>query len=422
MSSRVVAERFQTSIKTRLRNESIIVGLVTLTLYVTFRFSIFKPWFDVARVYEWLRFEEWAFAAFMLAFAFGILSSIRWRAFEQLSSRLYALYRTSRIASSALDSIEVIRHAVGAVRDIMGYNQVAVLMLDADRFTPAAWAGYQERPPELRAEHGILGQVVRTGRPVFLPRAAADSEYLPLGTSAHSAIVYPLTVEGRTVGVLLVETLHRQLMLEDLEVIGSVASQLGVALGNALRYERTKEQAIRDGLTGLYNHAYLQERLREELSRAQRYQRPLSLVLADLDHFKVINDTFGHTEGDRFLRLFSEILRAHFREIDLPARYGGEEFAVIMIEASREEAVAAAERVRQHVDRSGALDVNGQKVSMKASFGVAAFPEDAIYVEELIARADEALYGAKRLGRNRVGVARSRAGPSPLQPVNAPPR
>lgn len=158
---------------------------------------------------------------------------------------------------------------------------------------------------------------------------------------------------------------------------------------------------VRDRLTGLFNFPYFQDRLREELERAHRYARDLTLLLIDVDRFKRVNDTLGHPTGDRALASVANLIRSSIRDADVPARYGGDEFAVILPEATRDGGIVVGERIRAAVEGFDvAADERGYRVTL--SIGVAAFPSDGNDARTLIERADEALYQAKRSGGNRV--------------------
>ena len=164
-------------------------------------------------------------------------------------------------------------------------------------------------------------------------------------------------------------------------------------------YERTERSAVTDGLTGLFNHAYLIQALKREVLRARRHDLKLSLAMFDLDDFKRVNDTRGHLEGDRILMRTAAVMRESLREIDTAARYGGEEFAILLPETSRAGAHVVADRIRRRVeDRLRARDGGGTTISG----GVATYPEDATSPEELLRRADEGLYRAKADGKNRI--------------------
>ena len=166
----------------------------------------------------------------------------------------------------------------------------------------------------------------------------------------------------------------------------------------AIRFSRAEVEAITDGLTGLYNHRYLHERLGEELRRADQRQERVSLLFCDCDHFKAYNDACGHKAGDEALARIARVIEAAGRRIDLAARYGGEEFVLVLIDTDGAGALAVAERLRREVERVGATDGHPLTVSV----GVATYPEDAVAKDELLDKADWAMYAAKRAGRNRV--------------------
>jgi len=161
------------------------------------------------------------------------------------------------------------------------------------------------------------------------------------------------------------------------------------------------EQVKRDGLTGLYNHAYFQEVLARETARAGRYNRSFSLLFADLDHFKQYNDQQGHQAGDKALVLIADLIRRNVRKADYVARYGGEEFVVLLPETSKDRARIVAERVREaignHPFPGGEMQPGG---AMTISIGISSFPEDGMLPIELIRGADAALYAAKHMGGN----------------------
>lgn len=175
------------------------------------------------------------------------------------------------------------------------------------------------------------------------------------------------------------------------------------------RNRTLERQVLRDGLTGLYNRRYMQDRLREELARAHRYRRDLALLLLDVDHFKRVNDTLGHPAGDLALARVARTLRSTIRDTDIPARYGGDEFAVILPEASHDGGRAVGERIRAAVEAMDASGVEASRITV--SVGIAAFPIDADDAALLIEQADRALYQAKRDGKNRVAVAGSARSP-----------
>ena len=160
--------------------------------------------------------------------------------------------------------------------------------------------------------------------------------------------------------------------------------------------------ASRDSLTGLLNKREFDKRLKEETKRATRTHHPLALLILDLDHFKRVNDDYGHPCGDKVLRVLAALISKQVREIDYVARYGGEEFAVIMAEASEDDAMDAAERIRQTVENHAFTIREDKILKMTVSVGFAMYPDDAANENVLISCADQALYNAKGEGRNRV--------------------
>jgi len=197
----------------------------------------------------------------------------------------------------------------------------------------------------------------------------------------------------------------------------------GQLLERAIRYalerssllENIRELAVRDALTGLYNRRELHRFLDSELERSQRYGHPLSFVLIDLDHFKNINDEYGHLAGDEALKQTAQALQAYSRRSDLLARYGGDEFAIVMTDTSAEVAWQGAERLRKMVANESVKVSRGYgfigNVKITISMGMAEYPGDADSSGTLIEAADQALYEAKRLGRNR--TVRFQAGQTP---------
>ena len=212
----------------------------------------------------------------------------------------------------------------------------------------------------------------------------------------------PLVAQGETVGLLYLE--ERAIAGNSIEdrYLQVLAETLASSLVNLRLRERLRHQSIRDPLTGLFNRRYMEESLELECARAQRAGNNLSVVMADIDHFKRFNDTFGHDAGDLILKHVGEMLRRLLRQGDVACRFGGEEFILLLPGISIAEALAAAERIRAGAQLIDAVH-RGQSVGkITMSIGVAEFPSSGDTPEAIIAAADQALYAAKHGGRNRV--------------------
>ena len=223
----------------------------------------------------------------------------------------------------------------------------------------------------------------------------------------------PLRAEDPAVlGTLVLGSRRRDVFTADrVRQLEVVALQAAESIQRARLFDATERMATTDGLTGLLNHRTFQGRLDEHLLAAQRYGRKLSVILCDIDHFKSVNDTYGHPVGDQVLRGVARVLAKEARTTDLVARYGGEEFAVVMPETDTAGALVIAERIRERIAQMVTGTAQGP-LTITMSLGVATFPEDGQKKGELVEKADGCLYHAKRHGRNRsVAAVTLRAGP-----------
>ena len=216
----------------------------------------------------------------------------------------------------------------------------------------------------------------------------------------------PLVSQNETLGLLHVsftqEALGRSSIEERREELEAIANALGLALGNLALREKLKAQSIRDALTGLYNRRFLEEALPREIERCRRRNLPLVVVMADLDHFKRLNDTWGHEAGDLAIQRFAETLRRNFRQEDILCRYGGEEFCLVLPECAVEDARRRSERLLAQM-RETPIPFGREVVGpVTVSLGLVEFPTDAATGEALLRAADAALYRAKQTGRDRI--------------------
>jgi diguanylate cyclase (GGDEF)-like protein len=221
----------------------------------------------------------------------------------------------------------------------------------------------------------------------------------------RALLALPLTTAEGVVGVVVVwSSRTTRLSHGSVDLLEALAPHAGMQLAAVLDYGRLRERSERDPLTNLRNRRALDGALERERPRAQRYGRPLAVVTMDVDHFKAVNDRFGHAAGDEVLRRVAGVLTEGVRDIDVAARAGGEEFVLVLPETTAAAAREVAERLRVAVAEM-VVEHEGERIGVRLSAGVAAWPECVAAPEDLLEASDRALYAAKRGGRNRVSVA-----------------
>jgi two-component system cell cycle response regulator len=271
-------------------------------------------------------------------------------------------------------------------------------------------SGRENRPMTFRRGDGLLGWVVEHKEGLLLDDSQADPRYVPgarlgrQGFDIRAFVAEPLWSGGNVIGVLSVSSPEAAMFSPDHQLMVRLLANCSAP---PIERSRLRRLAMTDDLTLAYNQRFLTPRFYEEMERARRTGGPLSVLLLDLDHFKKVNDDYGHAVGDAVLRIFADRVRAMVRKIDVFIRRGGEEFNLIMPATSLEHARQTAERIRTAMAES-AMDVgDGIVVTQTVSIGVAAWNGEET-PQALQQRADMAMYRAKELGRNLVVV----AGPS----------
>jgi diguanylate cyclase (GGDEF)-like protein len=218
-----------------------------------------------------------------------------------------------------------------------------------------------------------------------------------------SVAIMPLVKDGRVLGALVIEAdAPAALTLEETRPLSVLGAVVASSLELVWSYEEVDRRARTDALTGLYNRMHFGEQLERMLKEADR-NGPVSLVLVDVDHFKKVNDTWGHDAGDAVLKHIARIVQEGVRAVDVCVRYGGEEIAMLMAQTDGARALEVAERLRARVSAT-VVRHGGAEIAVTASFGIATYPESVSTKDRLFPSADEALYAAKRDGRNCVRV------------------
>jgi len=267
-------------------------------------------------------------------------------------------------------------------------------------------AEWGEQPPANAAFTAMDCWALRRGRvyPTGDPAKALPCRHLAPGPEQGSLCV-PIAVTGRTIGLFHALGLPG----ESQAFAVSVAEHIGLALFNLMLRTDLRQLSIRDPLTGLFNRRYMEETLDLEISRAERKEHAIGVIMLDIDHFKTFNDRFGHAAGDELLQSLGQLLRANLRAGDVACRYGGEEFVLIMPEASEEAASRRAEDLRSRVHEMEVRHLDTVLGPISLSLGVGLYPDHGRTRDSLLAAADGALYKAKAGGRDRVVMA-ERAG------------
>lgn len=220
--------------------------------------------------------------------------------------------------------------------------------------------------------------------------------------SIRSIIVMPIYAFDKPFGVFVVFSSRESLAESETDFLSMYSGQIELAITIANLFEQVKEQAVTDGLTGLYNRRYFEEYLKKEFTRAQRIKQPFSIIGLDLDFLKKINDTYGHSFGDTAIKAIADVLKTNARSIDTAARIGGEEFNIILPGVTSSGALIAAERIRKAIENKEIERIG----HITASVGIATYPEHAESIEDLLELADQAMYLSKQNGRNRVTIAK----------------
>jgi len=333
---------------------------------------------------------------------------------QSLSRRLQELellYGLSTELVGTLDAQEIFRIISERIGQSLSAEGFLFLALDEEqrRLQVVIARGVFEKLPVEKltdAQLGLCAEAMRRRRQVYHPDLSQvrhpRGEYDNLGLSG-SLVGVPLVQKNFSFGVMVffrdrTDAFSR----EELRLLDSLARQASLALATSRLYQEKLDLSVTDDLTQVANRRQLFNRLEQEWNRARRFGGPLSVVMIDVDHFKIYNDRNGHLLGDRVLKEVAAVLKSSTRNVDIVARYGGEEFVVILPGQSKEAAVSVAEKLRSAIaERSFPRGYSQPLGSVTISLGVATFPQDAENPHQLLERADLALYASKSSGRNR---------------------
>jgi len=327
-----------------------------------------------------------------------------------------ALADTASIINSSLDLDEVLNRILENVDKVVPHDTANIALVneqDVVRF--AKIKGYEKftiRDLVLSIEKNIdempnLKKMAESGKSALISDTWADPEWVkdvPGSGWIRSYIGAPIKRKEKLLGFINLESAKPDFFkAKYLERLQALADQAAIAIENAQLFEEMEKLAITDSLTGLYNRRYFFAYAENEIERSKRYNKNLSIIMMDIDHFKKINDNFGHQIGDQVLKEIADICLAILRKVDVMCRYGGEEFVVLLPETEVTNAAHAAERMCTAISSLRLKSEKGD-VSVSVSIGVAEMEKSRGSFEKLLAAADAALYSAKETGRNRVRV------------------
>ena len=338
------------------------------------------------------------------------------KTYRELDKKVYDLFTLFNIGkelNSTLSVDAILKIACFTSMGQLGITMMNIMLLESRDGTKMVsvyekglrGAKKEDGPRALVCGEDFMNKLHLLEHPLLMDeieREPGFAEEAELFRSLKVAMVAPLSVKKTVIGMFL---MGRKLSQEpftqgEKDFVSTLSSLAAIALENARLYEL----AITDAMTKLYLKRYFQLRLEDELKRAERYKSKVTLMMIDIDHFKRVNDNYGHTKGDEVLIAVARTIKKNFRDVDITARYGGEEFSVIMPEVAKEEGMIAAERLRKAVAELP-FTLGGKRVQITISSGLAEYPKDAEGALQLVEAADAALYRSKEGGRNRVTLA-----------------
>jgi diguanylate cyclase (GGDEF)-like protein len=347
-----------------------------------------------------------------------VLDAESYVALQQRADRLAAVNRLMRVIGASFDPGEVYQTFATEVRRLIHFDRMALVLQDdsglglmVHRLAPDQPAtGWPESVSAMGERTGI-GWVVSHRRP-HIARDLAESRQFEedevlFKAGIRSSVRLPLIVNGKAIGALCLDSVTPcRYGEQELDILMPLSEQLAIAIEHGRLFQEINRLAITDELTGLFNYRCFYRQLELEFRRTRRYNRPLSLIMMDIDIFKQYNDLNGHLAGDEALRRIAGLVRNSARGVDIVARYGGDEFGIILPETDLQQAGVQAERIRCAMEQDascGAKAPYGQRLAV--SLGVACLTPDMSHSEDLVRAADRALYRSKGAGGNQTTIA-----------------
>ena len=327
------------------------------------------------------------------------------RKIEEHIEELTGLYKVTKDLNETLDLKETVNIIIDSFNNAFNYNEARIILMDKSKVITAVIdirLGFDKKVDLDAVKNDPLARYALTNLlPISLNSEEIKRIVTPAPVASFSSV--PLVVANELLGLLTATNLELKFAKEEdaLSQLCILSAQYALEINKARLYQKLQSLAITDGLTKVYRRHHFLERYGEEILRTKKYKLNLSLLMIDIDHFKNFNEQYGHLYGDAVLGEVARILKQGIREVDLVCRYGGEEFAIMLPETTTPQAQLVAERLRQSI-AANRFSAYGETTTITISIGIASLPEDAVEGQALIDKADEALFRAKREGRNRI--------------------
>lgn len=343
----------------------------------------------------------------------GFISDITKRVYSEQAAekamiQAQALKQALDELAFQLDLSQVLRRILVSLKTVLNYDSATLFLRDQDKFKVVAARGFQHTARLINktfpASDLLLREIQMVKAPIILDDAQNDPRFEKWEGSdlVRGWMGVPLVRHDEFIGLMTIDNYNPSAYTqEDASLALSFANSAAMVIENARLFEQTQQMALTDSLTGIFNRRYFYELAQKEFSRSKRYQNPMSIILIDIDHFKNVNDHYGHLAGDQVLMQFVQRIQEELRTSDILARFGGEEFIILLPETNLGDATQVAERLREVTAQYPFLLVTAQAF-ITISLGVSCFKFTTLSLDHLIDECDKALYEAKQFGRNRV--------------------
>ena len=338
------------------------------------------------------------------------------QALRQKTRELAYFISVGKALTSTLELKKMLRVIMGTAQKMVRSEAWSLLLSDemGDEFyfelakgiNPKSMKGRRYKMGE-----GPVGWVAEKAAPMLITDFSKQKQFqrgeFHPHTKVKTVLSVPILSKRKVIGVIQMinRTDRKPFDEKDLDLLLKLVDQAALAIERSSLYQKMSDLATTDDLTRLYNFRFLDQTLDIEIKRCQRYGSCISLIFLDMDHFKLVNDQYGHLMGSQVLVEVAQILRKSLREVDIIARYGGDEFVVVLPETNVETSSRIAHRVRNAIRTHEFLKREGLSIHLSASFGIAGFPEHARNKTDLIRLADQAMYKAKVMGRDKIFLA-----------------